>query len=78
LYPPERCAADDEHRRLADVPEEVMSASRPRLAGSLIERVRSRGIRAAFAAGGERGTAAVNCAPGIGQRGGYGCTLGVK
>src|SRR6266576_3605027 len=53
LYLPEACAADEEHRELAGVPEEVMFASKPQLAGSLIERAHSRGIRAAFVAGDE-------------------------
>ncbi len=38
VYLPEACAADEEHRELAGVPEEVMFASKPQLAGSLIER----------------------------------------
>jgi SRSO17 transposase len=53
LYLPEACAADDEHRELAGVPEEVMFASKPRLAGALLERAQSLGIRAAFVAGDE-------------------------
>jgi SRSO17 transposase len=52
-YLPEGCAADEEHRELAGVPEEVMFASKPQLAGSLIERAHARGIRAAFVAGDE-------------------------
>ena len=50
LYLPEGCAADEEHRELAGVPEQVMFATKPQLAGSLIERAHSRGIRAAFVA----------------------------
>jgi SRSO17 transposase len=38
LYLPEGCAADEEHRELAGVPEQVMFATKPQLAGSLIER----------------------------------------
>ncbi len=53
LYLPEACAADEEHRELAGVPEEVMFASKPQLAGSLLDRAHSRGIRAAFVAGDE-------------------------
>jgi SRSO17 transposase len=53
LYLPEACAADEEHRELAGIPEEVMFASKPQLAGSLIECAHSRGIRAAFVAGDE-------------------------
>jgi SRSO17 transposase len=45
LYLPEACAADDEHRELADVPKEVMFATKPRLAGALLERAQSLGIR---------------------------------
>ena len=53
LYLPEACAADDEHRELAGVPQEVMFATKPQLADALIERAHSRGIRAAFVAGDE-------------------------
>jgi SRSO17 transposase len=53
LYLPGGCAADEEHRELAGVPEEVMFASKPQLDGRLIERAYSRGIRAAFVAGDE-------------------------
>src|SRR5580704_2975776 len=51
LYLPEARAADEEHRDLAGVPDEVMFATKPQLAGALLERVHSRGIRAAFATG---------------------------
>jgi SRSO17 transposase len=53
LYLPEGCAADEEHRELAGVPEEVLFASKPQLAGTLLERAQSLGIRAAFVAGDE-------------------------
>ncbi len=53
LYLPERCAADEEHRELAGVPEEVMFATKPQLAGALLDRAQSLGIRAAFVAGDE-------------------------
>ena len=53
LYLPEACAADEEHRELAGVPEEVMFASKPQPAGSLLDRAHSRRIRAAFVAGDE-------------------------
>jgi SRSO17 transposase len=38
LYLPEGCAADEEHRELAGVPEDVMFAARPRLADALPDR----------------------------------------
>jgi SRSO17 transposase len=53
LYLPERCAADEEHRELAGVPEEVMFATKPQLASGLLDRAQSLGIRAAFVAGDE-------------------------
>jgi SRSO17 transposase len=53
LYLPEGCAADEEHRELAGVPEQVMFATKPQLADDLIERAHSAGIRAAFVAGDE-------------------------
>ena len=53
LYLPEGCAADEEHRELAGVPEEVMFASKPQLAGALLDRAHRLGIRAAFVAGDE-------------------------
>ena len=53
LYLPEGCAADEEHRELAGVPEQVMFATKPQLASSLIDRAHSHGIRAAFVAGDE-------------------------
>jgi hypothetical protein len=53
LYLPEACAADEEHRELAGVPEEVMFATKPELAGALLQRAHQRGIRAAFVTGDE-------------------------
>ena len=53
LYLPEGCAADEEHRELAGVPEEVLFATKPQLAGALLDRAQSLGIRAAFVAGDE-------------------------
>jgi SRSO17 transposase len=53
LYLPEACAADEEHRELAGVPEQVMFATKPQLAGALLDRAHSLGIRAAFVAGDE-------------------------
>src|ERR1700757_3590716 len=53
LYRPGGCAADEEHRELAGVPEEVMFATKPQLAAALLEHAQSLGIRAAFVAGDE-------------------------
>ena len=53
LYLPGGCAADEEHRELAGVPEEVTFATKPQLADALLERAHSAGIRAAFVAGDE-------------------------
>ena len=53
LYLPEACAGDEEHRELAGVPEEVMFATKPQLAGMLLDRAHCLGIRAAFVAGDE-------------------------
>ena len=53
LYLPEGCAADEEHRELAGVPEEVLFATKPQLAGALLDRAHALGIRAAFVAGDE-------------------------
>ena len=53
LYLPEGCAADEEHRELAGVPEEVMFATKPQLAGTLLDHAHAAGIRAAFVAGDE-------------------------
>jgi SRSO17 transposase len=53
LYLPGGCAADEEHRELAGVPEEVMFATKPQLAGVLLDRAHALGIRAAFVAGDE-------------------------
>ena len=53
LYLPEARAADEEHRELAGVPEEAMFATKPQLAGALLDRAHRLGIRAAFVAGDE-------------------------
>ena len=51
--PARGCAADEEHRELAGVPEEVLFATKPQLAGALLDRAHALGIRAAFVAGDE-------------------------
>jgi SRSO17 transposase len=48
LYLPADWAADEERRELARVPDEVMFAPKPRLAGDLLQHARDRGIRAGF------------------------------
>jgi SRSO17 transposase len=53
LYLPADWAADDERRELAGVPEEVMFATKPELAGRLLQHAHDRGIRAGFTAGDE-------------------------
>jgi SRSO17 transposase len=53
LYLPEGCAADEEHRELAGIPEQVLFATKPQLAGGLLDRAHAAGIRAAFVAGDE-------------------------
>jgi SRSO17 transposase len=53
LYLPEGCAADEEHRELAGIPEEVPFATKPQLAGALLDRAHCLGTRAAFVAGDE-------------------------
>src|SRR5262249_3409059 len=50
---PQACAADEEHRELAGVPEEVMFATKPQLADGLLDHAHARGIRAAFVTGDE-------------------------
>jgi SRSO17 transposase len=53
LYLPEACAADEEHRELAGIPDEVAFATKPQLARELLERADQRGICAAFVTGDE-------------------------
>jgi len=53
LYLPGACAADEEHRELAGIPEEVPFATKPQLASDLLDHAQSLGIRAAFVAGDE-------------------------
>src|SRR5260370_14501478 len=50
-YLPGACAADEETRELFGVPEDVLFATKPQLAGGPLDRAHSRGIRAAFVAG---------------------------
>jgi SRSO17 transposase len=53
LYLPAARAADEEHRELAGVPEEVMFATKPELAKTLLQRAHQRGVRAGFVTGDE-------------------------
>ena len=53
LYLPADWAADEERRELAGVPDEVMFATKPQLAGDLLQQAHDRGIRAGFIAGDE-------------------------
>src|SRR6266567_1438545 len=48
-----RLAADEERRELSGVPGEVMFATKPELAGRLLQHAHDRGIRAGFIAGDE-------------------------
>ena len=53
LYLPADWAADEERRELAGVPGDVMFATKPELAGDLLQHAHDRGIRAGFVAGDE-------------------------
>ena len=53
LYLPADWAADEERRELAGMPDEVMFATKPELAGRLLQPAHDRGIRAGFIAGDE-------------------------
>ena len=53
LYLPADWAADEERRELAGVPDEVMFATKPQLAGDLLQYAHDRGIRAGFTVGDE-------------------------
>jgi SRSO17 transposase len=53
LYLPEDWAADGERRELAGIPDEVMFATKPQLAGRLLQHAHDLGIRAGFVAGDE-------------------------
>jgi SRSO17 transposase len=61
LYLPEGCATDEEHRELAGVPEEVLFATKPQLAGALLDRAHGLGIRAPSWPA-MKSTAAASCA----------------
>jgi SRSO17 transposase len=84
LYLPGACAADEEHRELAGVPEEVMFATKPELAGALLARAHKRGIRAAFVTADEvyggrdlrRAIRALGMGYVLAVRANYGLTLG--
>src|ERR1700745_3945490 len=52
-YLPEDWAADEERRELAGIPDEVMFATKPELAGRLLQHAHDLGIRAGFVAGDE-------------------------
>jgi SRSO17 transposase len=53
LYLPEDWAGDEERRELAGIPDEVMFATKPELAGELLQHAHDLGIRAGFVAGDE-------------------------
>lgn len=53
LYLPADWAADEERRKLAGVPDEVMFATKLQLADGLLQHAHDRGIRAGFIAGDE-------------------------
>ena len=53
LYLPDGWAADEERRELAGMPDEVMFATKPELAGRLLQHAHDLGIRAGFVAGDE-------------------------
>jgi SRSO17 transposase len=53
LYLPADWAAGEERRELAGVPDEVMFATKPELAGQLLKQAHDRGIRASFTVGDE-------------------------
>jgi SRSO17 transposase len=53
LYLPDARAADEEHRELAGIPDEVVFATRPQLAGGLLEHACELGIEAALVTGDE-------------------------
>ena len=61
LYLPADWAADDERRELAGVPDEVMFATKPELAGQLLKQAHDRGTRASLSPA-MKSTAALTCA----------------
>ena len=61
LYLPEGCAADEEHRELAGVPEQELFATKRQLAAALLERLHSCGS-APRSWPATKCTAAVSCA----------------
>ncbi|MGH3270345.1 MAG: IS701 family transposase [Trebonia sp.] len=53
LYLPDARAADEEHRELTGIPDEIMFATKPQLAGGLLEHACELGTEAALVAGDE-------------------------
>jgi len=53
LYLPDARAADEEHRELTGIPDEIMFATRPQLAGDLAEHACELGTDAAMVTGDE-------------------------
>jgi SRSO17 transposase len=53
LYLPDARAADEEHRELTGIPDEIMFATKPQLAGDLLEHACELGTEAALVAGDE-------------------------
>jgi len=53
LYLPPACAADDEHRELAGIPDEVSFATKPELAWQMIERATEGGVPFSWVTGDE-------------------------
>jgi len=70
LYLPEGWAADEERRELAGIPDDVMFATKPELAGRLLQHAHDLGIRAGFTAGDEV-YGGLGLRKGIRERSGY-------